>query len=87
MGSLTPNVPLIYERVGDITYSRRAGEDPSKRTPVGWDYNTGGETWPANLKEDELWRRIRDEAKDNPLLQEALDRVKILYHLSKEDGK
>jgi hypothetical protein len=37
--------------------------------------------------EDQLWGNIRRAAKTNSTLQEALDRVKILYHLSKEDGR
>jgi hypothetical protein len=36
--------------------------------------------------DDKLWGEIRREAKINPTLQEALDRVKIVYYLSKENG-
>jgi hypothetical protein len=37
------------------------------------------------LKEDELWRDIRHTAKSNPALQIELDRVIMLYHLSKKE--
>jgi hypothetical protein len=36
--------------------------------------------------ENKLWGDIRQAAKTNSALQEAIDRVKILYHLSKENG-
>lgn len=37
-------------------------------------------------KEDRLWADIHREAKSNHTLQQAIERVKILYYLSKEDG-
>lgn len=36
------------------------------------------------LKEDKLWGEIRRAAKTDPVLQAALERVIILYQLSKE---
>jgi hypothetical protein len=36
--------------------------------------------------ENKLWGDIRQAAKTNITLQDALERVKILYHLSKENG-
>ena len=38
------------------------------------------------IKESQLWGNIHREAKTNPALQEALDRVKVTYYLSKENG-
>jgi hypothetical protein len=37
--------------------------------------------------DSKLWGNIHRAAKENPLLQEALDRVKILYELSKKDAE
>jgi hypothetical protein len=37
--------------------------------------------------DSKLWGNIHRAAKDNALLQEALDRVKIIYELSKNDAK
>jgi hypothetical protein len=37
----------------------------------------------AQLKEDQLWGQIRRAAKTNPALQDALERVKVIYQLSK----
>ena len=36
-----------------------------------------------HLEESALWGNIRRAAKTNPALQEALDRAKIIYTLSK----
>jgi hypothetical protein len=40
-----------------------------------------------HVKEDKLWGEIRRAAKSNPALQTELDRVIMLYHLSKDDGQ
>ena len=37
--------------------------------------------------DDDLWRDIRREAKKNESLEIALERVKIIYHMSKENGR
>jgi hypothetical protein len=38
------------------------------------------------LRENQLWGNIHRAALTNPTLQEALDRVKVIYYLSKENG-
>ena len=38
-----------------------------------------------DLKESQLWGNIHREAKTNPALQAALERVKIIYYLSEHD--
>ena len=97
MGNLKPGVPLIHERVNDVVYTREFGSDPSTRQVAGWDYNknnpnfdprTGdGRPLHSHVMDSKLWGEIHRAAKDNPTLQEALDRVKIIYYLSKEDKK
>jgi len=37
-----------------------------------------------HMLEDQLWREIRDAAKTNPGLQDALESVIILYELSRK---
>ena len=39
------------------------------------------------IMENQLWSDIRQAAKNNPSIQEALDRVKITYYLSNEYEK
>ncbi len=93
MGSLTPGATYVYERQGGTIYAREIGAAPETRVAIGWDWEP--ESNPArvrgahenDVKENLLWYNIRAEAKRNPTLQEALDRVKILYELSKKDGQ
>ena len=40
-----------------------------------------------SLKEDKLWSDIRRKAATNAALHTALERVKIIYYLIKDDGK
>lgn len=77
MGTLTPGATYIYERVDGITYCREMGADPSTRFPVGWDYNDGRNTF-----NNTFWNNVLTEAKTNPALQSAVDRVIMLYKLS-----
>jgi hypothetical protein len=81
MGSLTPGATYIYERADGVTYAQELGS--VKKTAIGWDYDTKLKL--DTLKEDKLWADIRTEAKDNPALQIELDRVIMLYYLSKKE--
>lgn len=90
MGTLKPGATLIYERVDNVVYSREAGADPSTRTEVGWNYDprtSDGRPLHDHIMDSKLWGNIHREAKTNPALQEALERVKIIYHLSKDNGR
>jgi hypothetical protein len=40
-----------------------------------------------DLAETELWKNIRDAAKTNHTLKDALEHAKLLYHLSNDNGK
>jgi hypothetical protein len=40
----------------------------------------------AEIREDKLWGEIRRAAKSNKVLQDALERAILVYHLSKEHG-
>lgn len=97
MGKLKPGVTLIHERVDNVVYSREFGADPSTRQVTGWDYDKDNPNFDPRtsdsrplfeqIQESKLWGEIHRMAKTNPTLQEALDRVKIIYHLSKDkDG-
>lgn len=84
MGSLKPGATYIYERDGHKVYAREFGS--TERKIIGYDYDgTGAELEKGleRLHEDRLWADIRRAAKDNPTLQDALDRVKVIYELSK----
>lgn len=87
MGSLTPNATYIYEKANGITYAREMGKDPSTRKEIGWDYDSrtpDGRPLHDHILEDKLWGEIRREARTNPVLQKELDRVIMIYRLSKD---
>ena len=93
MGTLTPGATYIYERNGDTVYAREFGADPSTRKEIGWDFDPNNpdhlerQERLNTLRDDQLWHKIRLAARDNVTLQDALDRVIELYHLSKDDGQ
>jgi hypothetical protein len=87
MGSLKPGVTYVYEKADGITYAREFGSDPSTRKEIGYDYDprtSDGRPLHDHIMDSKMWGEIHRMAKTNPTLQEALDRVKIIYHLSKE---
>jgi hypothetical protein len=81
MGNLKPGATYIYEKADGVTYAREFGA--ADRTAIGWDYDTKLKL--DSLKEEKLWKEIRHTAKTNPALQTELDRVIMLYHLSKKE--
>lgn len=93
MGSLKPGATYVYERQGGTVYAREMGAPANERTVIGYDWeldNNPARVRGASLesiKENQYWHTILIEAKSNPLLQDAINRVKILYELSKKDGQ
>ena len=94
MGNLKPGATLIHERDGETVYVREFGADPSTRQVVGWDYNknnpkfdprtSDGRPLHDQLMESKMWGEIHRMAKTNITLQKALDRVIMIYKLSKD---
>jgi hypothetical protein len=85
MGTLKPGATYIYERADGIIYAREAGSDPSTRQVVGYESGKDYDPVRNDIKENQLWHEIKLSAKTNPALQEALDRVKVIYELSKDE--
>ncbi len=86
MGALKPGATYIYEKADGVTYAREFGK--TERKAVGWDYDprtNDGRPLHDHIIEDKMWSMVRLAARTNPALQEALDRVKVLYELSKKD--
>lgn len=75
MGNLKQGATYIYERADGVTYAREFGS--TERTIVGWDFD-------AELRHELTWKDIHKEAKTNPALQKAIDRVIMIYKLGKE---
>jgi hypothetical protein len=87
MGRLKPNTTYIYERVDGVVYAREAGSDPSTRIEIGRDYDprtSDGRPLIEQVQEDKMWGEIRRMARTNPTLQDAINRVIMIYKLSKE---
>jgi len=81
MGTLKPGEALIYERANGVTYARY--RDPPYNTIPRWEI---GRTQEADLHlELRLWEDIMRASWNNKQLQDAIERVKIIYALSKKD--
>jgi hypothetical protein len=91
MGSLKPGARYIYERQEGTVYAREFGAAPETRVAIGWDWEP--ENNPARVRgaskqsiiEYQQWHEILIAAKTDPSLQEAVERVKLIYHLGKQD--
>jgi hypothetical protein len=81
MGQLKPGATYVYERADGVTYAREAGAHPGDRFAIGWDYNVKEQE--ERTKRIALWDQIHQVAKTNPALQEAIDRVIIIYELQR----
>ena len=87
MGSLKPGATYIYERDKGTVYAREIGADPSTKTEIGYNYDSrteDGRPLREHIMDAKLWGEIRREARTNVTLQKALDRVIMIYKLSKE---
>jgi hypothetical protein len=95
MGNLKPGATYTYEHKDSVVYASEAGD--SNKQVQGWMYNkdnpnfdprtSDGRPLHDHMMEDQLWGKIRRAARTNPTLQEAIERVIIIYHLSKDNGK
>jgi len=80
MGSLKPGATYVYERVGGTVYARESGS--TERTVVGY-----MQEFITSYELETVWKDIIQESKVNPLLHEALENVKIIYYLSKNEQR
>jgi hypothetical protein len=79
VGKLIPGEALIYERANGVTYARY--RDPPHNKKPRW--AVGGIE--PKVHDAGYWFNVVRAAEDNKLLQDALNRVKIIYELSKKD--
>ena len=84
MGNLKPGATYIYERVNGVVYAREEGADASTRFEIGRDYDPKAKSVREQVLEDKMWGEIRRMAQTNPTLQDAVNRVIMIYKLSKE---
>ena len=79
-GKLEPGAAYVYEREGGRTYARKVGQ--TERILIGEDFISDHRRLKIEIAEE--WLPIILAAEQNPALQEAIERVKILYELSKQ---
>jgi hypothetical protein len=85
MSQLEPNATYIYERADGVTYARKIGDPPDSRIAIGWDYKKDSTFLGMPIKDIAKIVDMIHTAKDNPALQDALERAKIIYELSRQD--
>ena len=92
MGTLKPGATYVYERNGEEIYAREVGK--TERKMIGYQYENkidprteDGRPLYEHMKEDQLWGQIRRAARTNTALQEAMEHVILIYHLSKDHGQ
>jgi len=76
-------MPKIYESPdkGQTVYAREFG---ATERQLEYDHRTeDGRSLHEHIQESKMWGDIRRKAKTQPALQEALDRVIIIYELGK----
>jgi hypothetical protein len=81
MSRLDPGASYVYEKHNGIVYARKFGDPPDQRFEIGRDYES--QSVFDDLQDARLWGEIHRAAKTNPALQDALDRAKVIYELSK----
>jgi hypothetical protein len=82
MGQLKPDTTYIYERVGDTVFRRESGATDREVVGYGARMNDG-RLLVDHIQEEKLWGQIRQAARTNPALQDALERAIMIYRLSK----
>jgi hypothetical protein len=76
---LEPGASYVYERDGSKVYARKIGE--TERILIGEDYDLDMRRRITQIIEE--WVPIVQAAEHNAALQDALERAKIIYELSK----
>ena len=82
MGNLKPGAAYSYRSHDGVVISKEV--ETGVDSVVGWQY---ANNMAIAYELDTVWKDILIAAQTNKSLQTALDRVKIQYHLSKDNGK
>jgi hypothetical protein len=82
MSQLDPGATYVYERADGRVYARKIGE--TKRVLIGEEYVADNHYKHSEIAQE--WVPIVLAAEHNPALQDALDRVKIVYELSRKEN-
>lgn len=85
MGTLKPGATYIYERANGVTYAREIGAHPGDRIAIGWDADAikGSTILGMDAMKVAELVDMALAAESNPALQDALERAKVLYELTR----
>lgn len=89
MSNLRPGVGYTYRKIDNKTYAREIGTHPGDWFEIGQDYvpdQQDAKFLGRSIDEIAYWVGILYEAEHNPALQDVLDRVKVVYALSKKSA-
>lgn len=84
-GRLEPGATYVYEKANGITYARKMGDPSSSRIEIGRDYNAIGTLFGLPAEQVAKIVDMVRAAEHTPALQEALDRAKVIYELSRQE--
>lgn len=85
MGKLKPNATYIYEKADGVIYARDIESPIEDRFVIGYDYDSTDKFFQEFADKYFLeveWTEIIKASRTNQALHDAIERVKILYHLS-----
>jgi hypothetical protein len=80
MSQLDPGATYIYERANGCIYARKIGD--TKRVLIGEEYISDHHLRRSEIAQE--WVPIILAAEHNPALQDALERAKVIYELSRQ---
>lgn len=87
VGRLEPGETYVYEKSLGVTYARKMGDSPDKRFEIGRDYEPDGELKIFGMSAQRVSQLVDMEraAENVPALQDALNRARVIYELSKQE--
>ena len=80
MSQLDPGATYVYERADGCIYARKIGD--TKRVLIGQEYISDHHLRRSEIVQE--WVPIILAAEHNPALQDALERAKVIYELSRQ---
>ena len=86
-GRYEPGETYVYEKSNGVTYARKIGDPPDQRFEIGRDYSSDNELKIFGMSAQRVARLVdmEKQAEHNPALQDALDRAKVIYELSRQE--
>ena len=81
MGSLRPDVPLIYERVGPVVYAREFGA--TQRHVIGYDVDLENKILGIPQSKVAKILDIQQMAENDPGMRELWEQLEVMYNLKK----